>query len=492
MKCKFLRQTIYIFLLYIFILQTWTIPVTNATNTSNEAPGILNATTIHVAVTKVTPADFARSYEDARLISLAAGACAGTYKNKTTALEYEYLGEYGWEIYPQVINDQGITANFMIATHPHMADEDSMGIIAFRGSSSLGDWKQNFKFDQVNYGGSTPEEFKETMNTPAKKGDSPKIHRGFAEYVQTAFKLKTDLNTDGKDDEIIDLLKQHPQMKVLITGHSLGGAAATLYAERLVAMGVHKDQVPVVTFGAPAIGNEAFAKEYGNKIYLLRVRNTHDLVPKVLYAVGRNYTQFGKEIVFPLSNKYSDMSHPISLYYDYAVKYYYDTLDKGISLGYKKAIPNSKLQGTAPLIAVAVRPLGKQSDPRYTPNLLRYISQEYKSILPRYVFITNYNEPSNSDDLQNLIKTASQNKASYLLVLEAGLKPIKQTDRFYATLNQAVFNVPDGTLVTMGANGSHVTYDKGIVQTTMTNLLNCEKELEAKLPFLNHERAKVW
>lgn len=492
MRYKFFRQTLFACLLCIFTVQSWAAPVPDITNTNNKATTVISNTKIPAAVNKETPADFTRAYEDARLISLAAGACAGTYKNKTTALEYEYLGEYGWEIYPQVIKDKGITANFMIATHPPMTDENSLGIIAFRGSSSLGDWKQNFKFDQVNYGGSTPEEFKTAMTAPAKKGNHPKIHLGFAEYVQTALKLKTDLNMDGKDDEIVDLLKHHPQMKVLITGHSLGGAAATLYAERLVAMGVHKDQVPVVTFGAPAIGNEAFAKEYGDKIYLLRVRNTHDLVPKVLYAVGGNYTQFGKEIVFPLSNKYSDMSHPISLYYDYAVKYYYDTLDKGIALGYKKAIPNSKLQGTAPLIAVAVRPLGTQSDARYTPNILRYISQEYKSILPRYVFITNYNEPSNSADLQTLIKTAFQNKASYLLVLEAGLKPIKQTDRFYTTLNQALFNVPDGTLVTMSASGSHITYDKGVVQTTMTNLLNCERDLEAKLPFLNHERVKVW
>ncbi|MCH4158329.1 MAG: lipase family protein [Acidaminococcaceae bacterium] len=441
---------------------------------------------------QLTRSQFAAAYEDARLISLAAGACAGTYKNKATALEYEYLGEYGWEITPQTVKKDGVTANFMIATHPALPDGTDLGIIAFRGSSSLGDWKQNFKFDQVNYGGKTPAEFAKIASSPAKKGDYPKVHRGFDQYVRTGFDLKLDLNLDGKEDNLLDLLKENPKMRVLITGHSLGGAAATLFAERLVSMGVPKDQLPVVTFGAPAVGNEAFAREYGNKINLLRVRNTHDIVPKILYATGSNYTQFGKEIVFPLSNKYSDMSHPISLYYDYAVKNYYDTVDEGIALGYLPHTPLEKLTGTAPLVAVVARPLGSEADPRYTPNILRFVIHEYKSLLPRYTFLTSTEDQLQQANLQQLLTLAAKKKARYLIVLEAGLKQAGQTAKYYTTLNQAVFNVPGGTLLTMNASGSHVTYDKGVVQTAMYDMLSCQKDLEAKLPFLNKERIQNW
>jgi hypothetical protein len=440
----------------------------------------------------MTKAQYDRAYDEARLISLAAGACAGTYKNKASALEYRYLGEYGWEITPQTVKDNGVTANFMIATHPGMAAGTNLCILAFRGSSSVGDWKQNFKFDQVNYGGTNPAEFQQVAQTPAKKGNYPKVHRGFNQYVQTAFKLKLDLNEDGQEDNLIDLLKTHPQLRVLVTGHSLGGAAATLFAERLVAMGIPKEQLPVVTFGAPAVGNEAFAKQYGDKIDLIRVRNVHDIVPKVLYATGGNYTQFGKEIIFPLSNKYSDMSHPISLYYDYAVKYYYDTMDEGIALGYIKHTPLEKLTGTAPLVAVVARPLGKESDPRYTPNILRFVIHEYKSLLPRYTFLTDEHNQLQDANLQQLLSLAATKKASYLIVLEAGLKPAGQEGKFYTTLNQGVFKVPTGTLVTMTASGSHVNYNQGVVQTAMNTMLICQQDLEAKLPFLNKERAQVW
>ena len=39
-----------------------------------------------------------------------------------------------------------------------------------------------------------------------------------------------------------------------------------LVAERLVEKGVPKAQVPVITFGAPAVGNKAFADVYGKRI----------------------------------------------------------------------------------------------------------------------------------------------------------------------------------------------------------------------------------
>ena len=480
------------------VLSFWQAPVLAASTVTQPVSATVPAATatVKTPVVKKTPqltrSQFATAYDNARLISLAAGACAGTYKNKASALEYEYLGEYGWEISPQIVKKDGVTTNFMIATHPAQPDGTDLGIIAFRGSSTLGDWRQNFKFDQVNYGGKTPAEFARIASLPAKKGNYPKVHRGFDQYVRSGFDLKVDLNLDGKPDDLVNLLQHNPKLRVLITGHSLGGAAATLFAERLVAMGVNKDQLPVVTFGAPAVGNEAFAKEYGDKINLLRVRNTHDIVPKILYATGNNYTQFGKEIIFPLSNKYSDMSHPISLYYDYAVKYYYDTVDEGIALGYLHHTPEEQLTGTAPLVAVIARPLGKEADTRYTPDILRFVIYEYKSLLPRYTFLTSAEDQLETSNLQELLTLATAKKARYLIVLEAGLKQAGQTAKYYTTLNQAVFNIPDGSLLTMNASGSHVTYDKGVVQTAMYDMLNCQKDLAAQLPFLNKERIQNW
>ena len=75
-----------------------------------------------------------------------------------------------------------------------------------------------------------------------------------------------DLDGDGKEEMVAPYLKQHPDRRLYLTGHSLGGAVASLVAERLVEKGVPKAQVPVITFGAPAVGNKAFADVYGKRI----------------------------------------------------------------------------------------------------------------------------------------------------------------------------------------------------------------------------------
>ena len=69
-----------------------------------------------------------------------------------------------------------------------------------------------------------------------------------------------DTNDDGIDEVLFNEILANTDTRVLLTGHSLGGAVATLLAERLVSMGIDKDRVPVITFGAPAIGNAAFAE----------------------------------------------------------------------------------------------------------------------------------------------------------------------------------------------------------------------------------------
>ena len=74
-----------------------------------------------------------------------------------------------------------------------------------------------------------------------------------------------------------------------------------MLAERLVSMGIDKDRVPVITFGAPAIGNAAFAEVYGDKIDLRRITNNADPVPGSLQTFFGGYKQFGKHHKYNLS-----------------------------------------------------------------------------------------------------------------------------------------------------------------------------------------------
>ena len=84
------------------------------------------------------------------------------------------------------------------------------------------------------------------------------VHKGFNEYVNTV--LSATMQDGSSSKRFVEEIKNNPKVRVLLTGHSLGGAVATLTAERLVSMGIEKWRVPVITFGAPAIGNAAFGR----------------------------------------------------------------------------------------------------------------------------------------------------------------------------------------------------------------------------------------
>jgi triacylglycerol lipase len=73
--------------------------------------------------------------------------------------------------------------------------------------------------------------------------------------------------------------------RLLITGHSLGGNLATVYASYLWQSFKKKQRtgtdINVITFAAPAAGNGAFAGDFDKKFpQSIRVENEYDIVPK--------------------------------------------------------------------------------------------------------------------------------------------------------------------------------------------------------------------
>ncbi|EYB84297.1 hypothetical protein Y032_0320g2411 [Ancylostoma ceylanicum] len=58
-----------------------------------------------------------------------------------------------------------------------------------------------------------------------------------------------------------------------ISGHSLGGALATLAASNLVQLRVlaNADKVKLVTFGQPRVGDQAFAKAVDDQVCVLEL-----------------------------------------------------------------------------------------------------------------------------------------------------------------------------------------------------------------------------
>ncbi|MGO4886210.1 lipase family protein [Anaerobacillus sp. MEB173] len=98
--------------------------------------------------------------------------------------------------------------------------------------------------------------------------DSGRTDRGFTRDYQSVRK-----------DVIKTLKNLHPDKRLYITGHSLGGAVATLAALD-IASNTHYTQPLVYTYASPRVGNPRFVDVYNQTIdHSIRVVNTNDIVP---------------------------------------------------------------------------------------------------------------------------------------------------------------------------------------------------------------------
>jgi predicted lipase len=134
-------------------------------------------------------------------------------------------------------------------------------IVSFRGTNpiSIKNWIDDFTFK------------KESADF---KGLNVNIHSGFLNSYQT--------HADAVFNKVSNLLLENPDFKLIITGHSLGGAMATLCAMDLhLNKGI--ENIFLITFGSPRVGDSAFAdafdRVFADKSW--RVTNQHDVVPHV-------------------------------------------------------------------------------------------------------------------------------------------------------------------------------------------------------------------
>lgn len=143
------------------------------------------------------------------------------------------------------------------------AVNDEVIIIAFRGTESIEDWLTDLK----------------TKFLPIKRG---RVHQGFNEGLDYIW------------SDLIDLLNRYNDTRrtIWLTGHSLGGALATLAVDRLLdgwkINGLY-------TFGSPRVGDKKFRKQFDAQFRhrTFRFVNDEDIVPRVpprnigYYHIGR-------------------------------------------------------------------------------------------------------------------------------------------------------------------------------------------------------------
>ncbi|TKR87351.1 hypothetical protein L596_011762 [Steinernema carpocapsae] len=112
-------------------------------------------------------------------------------------------------------------------------------------------------------------------------GSEKFIAGGFvSHYFYEAFKK---VWNGGLKDDYLELRNKYPDYEVWVTGHSLGGAMATLCASTLIHEGVAEiTKTKLMTFGCPRVGDRAFADAHDAlMLYSYRVVHKADIVAHV-------------------------------------------------------------------------------------------------------------------------------------------------------------------------------------------------------------------
>lgn len=378
-------------------------------------------------------------YEEAYKLYITANASVAAYSDRIGQLANRYLEQDGWKI-DQYVQPQGHTgARFLIAKKD-LGTDTPLYILAIVGTETKGDIKTDLKFDKVYFAGSNPKEFAVNAAKKAIPSSEPKIHRGFYEFVQAGPSAIL-RNSHHTSLSLNQLLMADKNSKLYLTGHSLGGAAATLAGARLISMGIPSEQIEVITFGAPAVGNAAFAAKFDSILHLTRVVNNGDPVTGILQTLVGGYKQFGREIKWTIPATVGD-PHQLTSYLDFALKNYYDKRRNAIAAGMKPPAPTAVKQASHGRVYIAPLqnnlPAALSTEFWYMHEALK---DEYRQTLPDYITADG---PSSTAWRE----AATASGCRWAIVSEVNAFRIKQEKNiYYITLNQTLYDVTANAVI---------------------------------------------
>lgn len=409
-----------------------------------------------VAITLVRPAAHAgplEDYERARQLYIFAAACRAAYSDHLGQIAADALADNGWTIEKYARSSDKADARFLLAKKTEGGQ--TVYLLAATGTETLKDVLTDLRFDKVYFAGRTPDELAANIDRKDVPKDAPRVHRGFFQYVQAALAIK-ERGQDGAP-LLFTTVANNPDRKIYLIGHSLGGAAATISAAALVSMGADPDQLEIVTFGAPAVGNAAFRHQFEPRLNLTRVVMRGDPVTGVLESLVGGYEQFGRELLWPTPDNLPQEPHDMAVYLDAAMKNYYDKRRQALTAGVITASYRVLPAGGEPFVYVSpvVNNLpGPVSGEFY--YMREALLGEYRDLFPAYIFADG--EPA---DLADSLRTAAAAGCQWLVVPEFGGYRVKdETNQYYITFQQTVYRVKDGTLAgleTYGSGTRHLT-----------------------------------
>ena len=256
-----------------------------------------------------------------------------SYSDELSLLAREWLAETGWELQSQTTATSLAQGRYHLVTK-EMPDGHRAVLLAFPGTENAKDAKVDLRTRSVPFGGSSVEEFRDVAQQDRHATSYPLVHKGFDDYTMTAlFHKPVDLAGSGAcetmGEHLAQELRAHPTEVLYLTGHSLGGAAAILTAARLSDMGVRPEQLRVITFGSPAVGNAAFARYYEKRMQLTRIVMDGDPVAAALQSLGTRYVQFGERVVWKQDRSSARFEHAMVVYLDRALRLYFSEDEVG-------------------------------------------------------------------------------------------------------------------------------------------------------------------
>ncbi|MEP0982454.1 lipase family protein [Leptolyngbya sp. FACHB-17] len=225
---------------------------------------------------------------------VATGGCMSI--DYTKAVKYALLCQKIYENFDTIKFD-GITVNPVLISEPKtdtqcaILVEGTAATIVFRGSKSSEDWETNFntklertQFDQNVIRELIVEPREKTYPYGGSSRSGALIHQGF---VAAYFAVR---------DRIHEYIRNNAISSVVATGHSLGGALATLCAVDVQYNFSDKVTIEAYTYGAPNVGNDGFRESFNQRVpNSYRIVHGMDLVPE-LPRWWQGYRAVDKEI----------------------------------------------------------------------------------------------------------------------------------------------------------------------------------------------------
>jgi hypothetical protein len=375
-------------------------------------------------------------YELDQKIYIAAGACLAAYDDRYGHLADKYLEWDGWRIDRYEKTGDSVDVRFLLMKKQSGNNKQSF-VLAIVGTENAKDMKANLKVGKVLFAGSNPEEFAVNAEKSGVPATQPKVHRGFHDFVQNLLTMKTE-DENGNFVYLTDSLIANPERRILVVGHSRGGAAATLIAARMISMGVKPEQIEVITFGAPAVGNDAFAANFEPVMKLTRVVTSGDVVTGVLQTLVGGYKQFGREILW---ESQGESPHELTEYVDHAIKTYFNARRDAIRAGVVKISSEQAPASSKGRVYIATL---KNSLPKELYKEYWYmnemLSDEYRHSIPEAIFANEY--------VDLLLKAAANRGCQWLIVPEvSGFRVKDERNVYYISLIQTVYKVDTGQVI---------------------------------------------